>query len=259
MTYIVTDKSTPHGSDTPHGYSTPHKYPETTATISKLLLALTKNLYPTGRAWYMPENGSFENLHKAIDLSYARLWQDAKDTINSSLPDNDGFDEDDADLWEYRLGLITNELVPIEDRRTAILRKFAYPANVQPRQHPLYIESQLQAAGFDVYIHENVKPYQTPSDIIAVNLTNVQHGIPTQHGDATQHGSGSFNVIANNLDPNEIFNIGGDDKLWATFFIAGAALPDMAEVAIERQAEFRELVLKLKPAHTIAFTLINFL
>jgi len=32
----------------------------------------------------------------------------------------------------------------------------------------------------------------------------------------------------------------------------------MATIAANRQEEFRELVLKLKPAHLVAFTFINF-
>lgn len=259
MVYQVTNKSTAHGLLTPHGLNTPHKFPEPTDAVTKILLILAKDLYPTGRAWIIPENSNFENLHKAIDTSFARLILDAKATIDSTLPDNDGFDEDDAKIWEYRLGLITNVLIPLEDRRQAILRKLAYPANVQPRQHPFYIESQLQAAGFDVYVHENTKPYRTPSDILALSLTNVQHGGDTQHANSTQHGSGTFEVIANSLDPDEVFNIGGNDKLWATFFISGVNIEDIAQVPLERQKEFRELVLKLKPAHTVAFTLVNYI
>lgn len=257
MAYEVTNKSTQHGVDTPHGFNTPHRFP-VAFSLGEILFDQTKNLYPTGRAWYLPNNGDFESLHKAINLSYTRLIIDAKDTINSTFPDNDKFTEEDADLWEFRLGLISNSLIDLEIRKTAILRKLAYPANVQPRQHPFYIESQLQAAGFDVFIHENVKPFQTPEDIAAAGLTNVQHGGTTQHADSTQHGSGSFKVVANSLDPEESFNIGGDENLWATFFIDASVLGDMAEVPKERELEFRELVLKLKPAHTIAFLLINF-
>ena len=197
-------------------------------------------------------------LHKAINLSYARLVEDADATIDSTFPDNTIFNEEDAELQEYRLGLISNPNVFLEYRKTAILRKLAYPANVKSRQHPLYIESQLRSAGFDVRIYENVKPYKTPADVISVVLTNVQHGEPTQHDDSIQHGSGSFKVIANSLNPDEAFNIGGDLKLWSTFFISGVTLEDMANIPFEREKEFRELVLKLKPAHTVAFTLINF-
>lgn len=258
MPYVVTDKSTPHGENTPHGFATPHKFPVTTAQSSKILSILAKSLYPTGRAWSMNENGMFEKLHGAIDLSFARLIDDAKATINSTIPDSVLFDEDDVNIWEYRLGLISNLFVPLDQRRQSVLRKLAYPANVKARQHPLYIQSQLQAAGFDVYIHENTKPYRTPDDIISGSLVSTQHGGDTQHGGGTQHGEGGFEVIANSLNPTESFNIGGANNLWSTFFIAGLLITDIAVISADRQVEFRELVLKLKPAHTVAFTFINF-
>lgn len=259
MGYEVTNKSTAHGLLTPHGFNTPHKFPQIGDSLTDLKLNLTKNLYPTGRVWQIPENSFFEKLHIAINISYIRLILDAKATINSTIPDNISFDEDDAALWEYRLGLISNVLVPLEDRRNAILRKLSFPANVKARQHPLYIESQLQAAGFDVYIHENTQPYRTPQDVVALVLTNAQHGSPSQHGAAMQHGSSGFDVIANSINPLEIFNVGGDDNLRAAFFISGVLIENPASVSLQRQKEFRELVLKLKPAHTIAFLLINYI
>ena len=191
-------------------------------------------------------------------MSYARLIDDAKATINSTLPDTNLFFEDDINIWEHRLGLITNISVPLDQRRQAVLRKLAYPANVKARQHPLYIQSQLQAAGFNVFVHENTKPYKTPEDIIAGSLVSTQHAGDTQHGGGTQHGEGSFSVIANSLDPTESFNIGGANNLWSTFFIAGLLITDIAIVSEDRQIEFRELVLKLKPAHTVVFPFINF-
>jgi len=160
---------------------------------------------------------------------------------------------------EFRLGLIVNTSLNLEDRKQNILRKLSYPANVQPRQSRIYIESQLQTSGFNVFVYENKEPFQTPDDIIAVSPTNVQHGGSTQHAEGTQHGSGTFKVVANSLDPNEIFNIGGDQNLYATFFIAGATINEIAIVSKEREKEFRELVLKLKPAQTVAFLLINFI
>lgn len=258
MAFEVTNKSTVHGAGTPHGFNTPHKFPASGFIATDTLLRLSKSLYPTGRAWHIGEKTDFEELHKAINLSYSRLVIDGRNTINSTLPDNPIFDEDDALLWEFRLGLITNEELPLEDRKQSILRKLAYPNNIEARQHPNYIELQLQLAGFDVKVYENLKPFQTPDDIIATFIQNTQHGGTTQHADSIQHGSGSFKTVANLLDPNESFNIGGDENLWATFFISGDTIDTMANIPENREIEFRELVLKLKPAHTIAFLLINF-
>ena len=52
------------------------------------------------------------------------------------------------------------------------------------------------------------------------------------------------------------FDIGDNYK--STFFIGGAVLGDFANVPFQREKEFRQLVLKLKPDQTIAFIFINF-
>jgi len=121
----------------------------------------------------------------------------------------------------------------------------------------LFIENQLQLSGFNVWVHENFKPYQTPSEIVSLSLDNTQHGGDTQHGLGTVHGSLGFDVIANLDTPNESYSIGGN--IWATFFIGGETLGDLATVPQIRQQEFKELVLRLKPAHLVAFTFINYI
>lgn len=249
---------TVHSLGTPHGFNTPHKNPYEVDIDLQSLGKLSNQLYPTGRAWYGSENGTFENLHEAINLSFARLIVDSRLFIDSLFPDNVNFTQEDATLWEYRLGLITNENLDLELRKLAIKRKLGYPNNVKPRQNQLFIEQQLQLAGFNVWIHQNTQPYQTPGDIVAISLNNVQHGEPTQHGNGTQHGSDGYSVIANSIREIESYAVGDVDKLWATFFIGGQNLGDMATVPHARLKEFKELVIKLKPAHLVAFTFINY-
>lgn len=251
--------NTQHSPLTEHGYLTPHKYPTDDQTIVDELNDLAVQLYPTGRAWYMPEDGVYQNFHRAINLSMARLVQDGRLLIEQTIPDNDSFTAEDATLWEYRLGLITNESLDLEVRKAALRRKLGHPNNVKARQHPVFIEHQLQLAGFDVYVHENTIPYQNPFDILGLSVTEVQHGEPTQHGNGTFHGGNGFDVIANSILPVEQYAFGGDEYLWASFFLGGENLGDFATVPSSRLREFKELVIKLKPAHTVAFTFINYL
>jgi len=253
------NSKTVHGFLTPHGFNTPHKYPFDTTGDLEVLKNLSIQLYPTGRAWYKPENGVFENLHEAINLSMARLINDGRLFIDGLFPDNENFNAEDAALWEYRLGLITNENIDLELRKNSIKRKLGHPNNVKSRQHPLFIQSQLQLAGFDVWVHENTLPYRSPADILSVSVGNVLHGDPTQHGNATFHGGNSYSAIANSIAQVESYAIGSNDNLWATFFIGGQVLGDMANVPVTRLREFKELVIKLKPAHTVAFTFINYM
>lgn len=265
MAYTVTDQSTQHGLITPHGKGTPHKYPTTPGEDSPtaIFANLVRQLYPTGRAFYVKFDSIFYNFHLAINVSFLRVIRDAQLTIDSSLPDNENFSLADSELWEYRLGLNLADSLSLEERREAILRKMAYPANIRARQHPFFIQSQLQLAGFDVYVHENrffeggEWVFKSPEEVASIALTASQHGEPSQHGDNFQHGSSQFSVIANLAIANESFSV-GENNLYATFFIGGQVLGDFASVPENRLVEFKELVLKLKPAQTVAFTFINF-
>lgn len=260
--YEVSSNSTQFGYKTPHGPNTPHKYPtEEERNRQNLFLGLVRQLYPTGRAFVIPEKGIWENLHKAVNTSFLRLINDAVATIDSSLPDNEFFSTKDAELWEYRLGMIKNPQLSLDQRMKAIKRKMAYPSNIKARQHPLFIQHQLQQAGFDVYIYENrfivdgELTYKAPDEIIDLGFEPTEHG-NAQHGGGVQHGSAGFEVIANKIG-EENYGV-GEQHLWATFFIGGENLGEMASVPESRKNEFRELVLKIKPAHTVAYLFINY-
>ena len=205
----------------------------------------------------MSEKGKLENFHSAINQSFLRLIKEADLLIDGTFPDNENFTDADASLWEYRLGLITNKNISIATRRAAIERKLGHPNNVKARQHPLFIQSQLQAAGFDVWAHENTIPYRTPEDIISISLSSTEHSDTTQHGTGLQHGGESFEIVANSIEEVESFAVGAEN-LWATFFLGGEVLGTLAIIPYSRLREFKELVIKLKPAHTAAFTFINY-
>lgn len=263
--YETTERSTQHGLNTPYGYNTPHRYPTTPGEdYADIFDGLTRQLYPTGRVWNMKKNGVFYRLHSAINRSFIRFVDACLLFLDSQFPDNVNFTEEDAEIWEYRLGLITNTELSLDVRKQAIKRKMAYPGNQRARQHPLYIQHQLQLAGFDVYIHENrffeggQWVYKTPEEVGETSTIATQHGGDTQHGGGTQHGATGYNVIANTVQVVESYGVGGYDNLWATFFIGGEILGDYANIPENRLIEFKELVLKLKPAHTVAFTFINY-
>ncbi|PXX26285.1 hypothetical protein C7967_11547 [Thalassospira sp. 11-3] len=266
MGYEVTAKSTQFGYGTPFGFKTPHKYPQDLEqSLSETFLGLTKQLYPTGRAFNIPEKSTYEKLHKGINTSMIRLTQDVKSVVNKSIPDNDDFVEADATLWENKLGLFINPATTLENRKSAIMRKMAYPTNIKARQNPNFLEAQLRLSGFNVRVYENKFleggewVHKTPDEVAATSATQTQHGGTLQHGGGTQHGSGGFSVIANSLDSSENYNVGGGSNLWASFYISGDTVNEMATVDKAREKEFRELVLKLKPAHLVAFLFINFI
>lgn len=261
--YKVGNNSTMHGFKTPHGFRTPHRFPVKSGTKEELM-ALANQLYPTGRVWNLSEQSLFNKLHQAINKSILRVAAQAYSLIDGTFPDNTNFTEDDAIIWEYRLGLVAASLT-LDQRKANIYRKIAFPQNVKARQSLAYIESQLNLAGFDVKLYENIFYddegniiRKLPSEILDMQSSTIQHGGITQHGSGTQHGGGNTEVIANEAN-TENYNIGGVNKLYATFFIAGTTIEQIATVERTREREFRELILKLKPAHLVGYLFVNYI
>lgn len=257
-------------------------------TIAEKILKFTKSVYPRGRAWKMADGSYHEALHRALAKSESRAYSDSEAILFSILPDNDQFSVDDATDWERRLGLISNASVSLAIRKQAILRKMNHPGTIKARQHYLYIQGQLQAAGFNVYVHENLFPdglggwlQYTPQDVLEGNYGqygDFQMGF-TQYGDSIsanstlfvwpQYGNfqmGDFqyngyvykNKIVNNIDEDldQYFDWGL--TLRSTFFIGGEVFGTFANVDENRKAEFRQLILKLKPVQSVGFLLINY-
>ncbi len=227
---------------------------------------LTNQLFPTGRAFWKRYGSDFDKLMSGLNASEARAYLDAVSIKDSSLPDNSNFSADDASAWETRLGLITNPLVALADRKLAIQRKMNHPGTIRARQNYRYLQEQLRAAGFDVYVYENRFPdgfggytTKTPTvfSLLPFPTSFVEHG-DFEHGDI-QHGNIYYgdkivNAIENNGD--KFFDLG--TNLRSTFFIGGSTPGSWATVDVNREVEFRQLVLKIKPVQTIAFLLINF-
>lgn len=236
--------------------------------VGDQLKALTAQMFPTGRAFNIPPGSDKEKLIEALLASEERFWDDAISTFDSVLPDNDNFTVDDATAWEIRLGLPVNPLVSLVDRKLAIQRKINHPGTIKTRQNYLYLQQQLQDAGFNVYVYENRFPLgygyytKTPTEFSTTrpfpkNL--VRHSSSLLHGlRSAYHGYyGYANKIANSTDKSEDASFVVPNNIF-TFFIGGSTAGSWATVDANRESEFRQLVLKIKPAHTIAYTLIDF-
>lgn len=125
------------------------------ATIKEQMVMLTRRLHPTGRAFNMHKNSDYEKMQKALIDEEIAAINGAKNVLNQILPDNINFTEADAADWERRLAIRASSTTPLEDRKDAIKRKYAAPGDIPARSNYRYLERELQAAGFDVYVHEN--------------------------------------------------------------------------------------------------------
>lgn len=234
-------------------------------TVYQNILSLARQLVPTGRAFKMPYGGNAEKLSLALAMSETRAYNDAVAILDSILPDNDNFTTDDASDWERRLGLVTNKATPLADRKLAIKRKMNHPGDILARQNYLYLEGQLQAAGFDLYVYENrfdVYPdsYETHAPLVVsggVGSVAFRHG-QRRHGQF-RHGvvydttKRVINYIDEDLDA--LFDVGLD--LRSTFFIGGNPIDSFPSVDINRKDELRQLILRTKPVQTVGYLFFN--
>ena len=211
----------------------------------------------------MSEKSILKRSHSALGESEVRAINSATEILFTILPDNDNFTVQDAQRWEQRLGLISNDAVNLEDRKLAIIRKMNHPGDIPARQSADYMEQQLRAAGFDVYVFQNVNGL-TPADILGTAETEIwetsegcEHGA-IEHG-TTTGGSIWRDAVANfvKAEDDEFFNVG--DDLFYLFYIGGETLGDFASIPAARRDEFRQLVLKVKPVHTVGLLFINYI
>lgn len=230
-------------------------------------MKLTRQLYPTGRAFKMPFGGFLEKLHNALSISETQAYEDALSIKNSLLPDNNDFTADDATDWERRLGLITNSSATLANRKAAIKRKLNQPGLNPAKGHYLNLQQQLQDAGFNVSVYENRFLTYYPDGYIAYypsQLTSatpiyntLRHGM-YNHAPGIHHGKFYNNKIANYIDERKDYYFDIGKSLHATFFIGGNPLGSFATIPATRKNEFRQLVLKLKPCQTVPYLFINF-
>jgi hypothetical protein len=212
---------------------------------------LSRQLFPSGRAFNYPVNGDLDKLMGALAESESQAVNDTNSTLFQILPDNADFTADDASKWENRLGMINGSALPLADRKAAIIRKMNHPGDIPARQSWDYLQNSLQTAGFDVYVHENLS--ETPILGSPIQLNQIQCG---------QYQSNSspylFKVV-NSLDAEVDKNFVLSTDYRSTFVIGGAVFGSSANVLALRELEFRQLILKIKPVQTAAFLYINYI
>ena len=213
---------------------------------------LSRQLFPSGRAFNYPIDGGLDKLMSALAVSEKNAIDDNYSVLYQILPDNDNFTVEDATKWEDRLGMINGSAISLTDRKSAIIRKMNHPGDVTARQSWDYLQNSLQTAGFDVYVHENT------TDTPTMGATVIQSG----QRQLNQYQCGAMPYlfkIAKSLDAEIDSNFVLTTDYRSTFIIGGPVYGDTANVLASRELEFRQLVLKIKPTQTISLLKINYI
>lgn len=265
------------------------------SSLTVKILANVRRMYPKGRAWWLPdaselpytvesglsefttedgesfvtesgEGGILFRVHKALSLSEEQAVNDALNILDVLLPDNDNFTIDDAHAWYRRLGIYDSGSVSLADMKLAIAQKYYGRGVNRYRQNYLYVQAQLRAAGFDVYLYENRFDdgmggweTKTVAELLSTLYPQARYGM-FSYG---QRGYGESNVnVATKCvqyieeSKDATFNIGANWR--STFFVAGATITDFATVPLARKQEFRQLLIQLKPLQAVGFLFCNY-
>lgn len=293
-------------------------------SVENKILNLNKQLYPTGRAWNFIKGSDDSSIvtdiftdgvgNNFVDgvgndfvqttgqnisdskktiiaelQSIIRFYNDAISILDITIPDNDNFSDTDADNWERVLALFNSNLT-LEERKEAINRKASYPNGIPERAHYTFIESQLQANGFNVFIRENrfadgsggwlvedpddtaSKPEQMGLTVMGIGkmggqIAGLDYTICANYIDESLDSTYFDIIFSQNQMGVGVMGIAKMEKVTAlereqqlryTFFVGGSSYPSAVSVPLNRKDEFRELILKLKPAHSVAFLYINY-
>jgi hypothetical protein len=247
------------------------------------LKRLTEQLYPTGRAFGVNKGGVRDLVDDALIIQESEFYDFSMGILDELLPDNDNFTAQFATNWEHRLGLITDPLVPLADRKAEIIRKMNHPGDIPARQSWDYMQQQLQLANFDsVYVHDNttgmtVQQALSFSPLITQlgqgqlgqsNLANVLsvYGSLFNCNQLSNYNLGQANLgfcynygqkVVNNIDwqKDEHFVI---NDWYKVFYVGGVNIGDFASVSEVRREQLRQLILKIKPLDTVAVMFINY-
>lgn len=214
-----------------------------------MLKKIANTLYPTGSAFSVKKGSSRESLHNSIDYTLNGYFNVKDSFLNGLYPDNENITEQEVEFLSYIYGLDYPSGLDFQQKKELLLEKINNSKATNHKQSAIYIEKILNDYGFDVMVTENLN-WDIPSDLMTVK--QVQHGFNIQHGFGIQMGMESLPVIANSQNPNEPYFYHSNNS-WATFFITGKnGLDEDIPVSNEDIVYFRQLVLRLKPAHVVA-------
>lgn len=233
--------------------------------LTKLIL-LTIRLYPTGRAFEQPVGGTRALVNEVLAESERDVYNFLTAILDEILADNDDFTEEDASTWERRLNILASSSTSLEDRKAAIRRKYASPGDQLNRGYYLYLQNEIQTAGFtDVYIHENRfddgmggLETRTPDELGYPATIQDTFGDDEAYFGGIAFGQGTGDVIANFVDQDRDNQFVVSSDLRATFYVGGEVIGTVADVPEDRRTELRQLILQIKPLQTVGLIYINY-
>lgn len=221
-----------------------------------------QHLLPTGAAWRTTVESTLRSFFEGLGLTYDA----ARAYVDDVYDDLDPWRTRQLALWERQFGL------PGAGSETDRRRALAAAWKATGGQAPAYLQGVMQAAGFDVYIHEwwsSGPPFvaRDPRDYTSQPL------IGSHRCGRVQERCGRPGVTCNRYLANEVGYlvnrdltrnapppVPSDPARWPYFlYWGGETFGAKAPIPAERRAEFEQLLLRICPAQQWLVTMVEYI
>ena len=225
-----------------------------------MFLNIFKHLLPNARAWQITINSQLREFFDG--LSNSAIAVDVKTFFDGVFVDIDPQETRDLTSWENQFALRDTGLTD-QERRDRLAAAWQAVGGQDPR----YIQDTLQAAGFDVYIHEwwvpGTEPAidspaaatpRDPSTVLSggtIFYLNECDEALAQCGEALAECGERTSPIGYPLvnKDGSVYIISLIPADWPYYlYIGGVIFGDAAQVDPKRKEEFEDLCLKICPA-----------
>lgn len=231
--------------------------------MSDLFFRVLRHLLPTGRAWRLFLGTQIDQFMRGL----VEFMPAIREYIDLVWLDTQPQDTRQLAQWEGIFGLDPAGLTD-QERRDRLAAAWTALGGQSPR----YIQDVLQAAGFDVYIHEWWVPGTNPP--VARDPSGTLSFVTAQDGVELMQDGGQ-DAEEGNLDgggpgdgyllPNGLSSEGGqvpapsdpDQRPYVLYF-GGQTFGDAAQIPATRRDEFETLLQMIKPAQQWLGLLIEY-
>ncbi len=224
-------------------------------------LRIFEHLLPDAAAWRLRAGKAIRAFFEGLTGAPA----DVRDFID--LVHEDLFPSTTRFLPEWERQFALSGVGSDADRRQQLSAAWQASGGQSPR----YLQDVLQAAGFDLYVHECWDPGATPRAPYDPRLYTTEPVVGTvqcgealaQCGETTAQCNGFLvndpgYLVNLNLTPIAPPPVPDDSARWPFFIYIGAeSFPNLANVPASRRAELEQLLLRICPAQQWIVTLIN--
>ena len=202
----------------------------------------------------IPTDGTYNGRLLSI-ISIARKVLSIQD---QRIPDNENFTSDDAENWERVFGIIPPAGSTLEDRKKVILSYWSIPS-YENRLTKDYLQEQLNIAGYDVQVVEN-RFYDPLSNTFKVLADNDSEFDSNTFDSFVFDGTGydPTEILMNYIDPAKEDPINLNEFNANNVIFIGHPTEPRANIDISKKSQFRELILKYKPAHMACMIFVNY-